>query len=239
MMRLIISSSLRFRYLVLALGAVLIWFGVARLRDVPVDVFPEFAPPKVEIQTICLGLSSAEVNPSYLESKRRRRTDLRVPFKYRLSRRLHDTVFARDAPLHPAGRAFYEGVEKAPRPVEKVAHALNDDRKPVNGSKVLVLGVAYKRDIDDVRESPALDVIRLLEEQGATVHFHDPYIDCVREEGHVREGVDLTPERLAAADAVVVVTPHAVFDLDMVVANARYILDTRRAMPAAPNVERL
>src|SRR5258707_6098208 len=61
MMRLIIGSSLRFRYLVLALGVVLTWFGVARLRDVPVDVFPEFAPPRVEIQTICLGLSSAEV----------------------------------------------------------------------------------------------------------------------------------------------------------------------------------
>ena len=60
-MRLIIGSSLRFRYLVLALGVVLTWFGVARLRDVPVDVFPEFAPPRVEIQTICLGLSSAEV----------------------------------------------------------------------------------------------------------------------------------------------------------------------------------
>jgi CzcA family heavy metal efflux pump len=61
MMRLVVSSSLRFRYLVLALGVVLTWFGVARLRDVPVDVFPEFAPPKVEIQTICLGLSPAEV----------------------------------------------------------------------------------------------------------------------------------------------------------------------------------
>src|SRR6266849_9864747 len=61
MMRLIIGSSLRFRYLVLALGVALAWFGLARLRDVPVDVFPEFAPPRVEIQTICLGLSPAEV----------------------------------------------------------------------------------------------------------------------------------------------------------------------------------
>src|SRR6476660_1510664 len=61
MMRLIIGSSLRLRYLILARGAVLTWFGLARLRDVPVDVFPEFAPPRVEIQTICLGLSSAEV----------------------------------------------------------------------------------------------------------------------------------------------------------------------------------
>ncbi len=61
--------------------------------------------------------------------------------------------------------------------VEKVSQALNVERKPVNGSRVLVLGVAYKRDIDDVRESPALDVIRLLEEHGASVEFHDPYID--------------------------------------------------------------
>ncbi len=61
MMRLVVGSSLRFRYLVLALGVVLTWFGIARLRDVPIDVFPEFAPPKVEIQTICLGLSPAEV----------------------------------------------------------------------------------------------------------------------------------------------------------------------------------
>src|SRR5438477_2962691 len=79
--------------------------------------------------------------------------------------------------------------------VEKVAHALNDDRKPVNGSRILVLGVAYKRDIDDVRESPALDVIRLLEEQGATVVFHDPFIKCVREDGRMREGVALTAEQ--------------------------------------------
>src|SRR5262245_46962116 len=61
MMKLVIASSLRFRYLVLALGVVLTWLGVARLQNVPVDVFPEFAPPRVEIQTICLGLSPAEV----------------------------------------------------------------------------------------------------------------------------------------------------------------------------------
>jgi methylenetetrahydrofolate reductase (NADPH) len=75
------------------------------------------------------GLSSDEVNPSYLESKRRRRTDLRVPLKYRASRRLHDAVFARDAPLHPAGRAFYRSIEKAPRPVGKVTHALEQAAK--------------------------------------------------------------------------------------------------------------
>src|SRR3954449_8714443 len=78
--------------------------------------------------------------------------------------------------------------------VEKVAHALNADRKPVNGSRILVLGVAYKRDINDVRESPALDVMRLLEEQGATVMFHDPHVPSIREDGEMREGIDLTPD---------------------------------------------
>jgi UDP-N-acetyl-D-glucosamine dehydrogenase len=76
--------------------------------------------------------------------------------------------------------------------VEKVAQALNDERKPVNGSRVLVVGVAYKPDIDDIRESPALDVMRLLEQQGAEVVFHDPHIASYREEGHVRSGVALT-----------------------------------------------
>jgi UDP-N-acetyl-D-glucosamine dehydrogenase len=111
--------------------------------------------------------------------------------------------------------------------VEKVAHALNADRKPVNGSRVLVLGVAYKRDIDDVRESPALDVIRLLEEQGATVSFHDPFIRCVREDGHVREGVDLTADVLTESDAVVVVTDHRAVDYQLVMDNASLIVDSR------------
>jgi UDP-N-acetyl-D-glucosamine dehydrogenase len=111
--------------------------------------------------------------------------------------------------------------------VEKVAHALNDDRKPVNGSRILVLGVAYKRDIDDVRESPALDVIRLLEEQGADVEFHDPFIKCVREDGRMRESVALTPEHLRRADAVVVVTDHRAVDYQLVMDNASLIVDSR------------
>ncbi|MGH7689697.1 MAG: nucleotide sugar dehydrogenase, partial [Gemmatimonadaceae bacterium] len=73
--------------------------------------------------------------------------------------------------------------------VEKVAQALNDRRKAVNGSRVLVLGVAYKKDIDDLRESPALDVIRLLQSHGADVVFHDPYIKMVREDDHEMFGV--------------------------------------------------
>jgi UDP-N-acetyl-D-glucosamine dehydrogenase len=111
--------------------------------------------------------------------------------------------------------------------VEKVALALNADRKPVNGSRILVLGVAYKRDIDDVRESPALDVIRLLEEQGAVVDYHDPFISVVREDGHEHRGVDLTVEALESSDAVVVVTDHKAVDYQLVMDHAPLIVDSR------------
>ena len=113
--------------------------------------------------------------------------------------------------------------------VDKVAHALNDDRKAVNGSRVLVLGVAYKRDIDDMRESPALDVIRLLEARGAEVAYHDPHVPSYREDGHERAGVPLTAEALAAADAVVIVTDHRATDWQFVVDHARVVVDTRNA----------
>src|SRR5688572_25410614 len=80
--------------------------------------------------------------------------------------------------------------------VDKVADALNDERKAVNGSRVLVIGVAYKRDIDDIRESPALDVIRLLESQGADVSYHDPHVPSFQEEGIRHESVPLTTEEM-------------------------------------------
>lgn len=111
--------------------------------------------------------------------------------------------------------------------VEKVAWALNDDRKSVNGSKVLVLGVAYKRDIDDMRESPALDVIRLLEERGAEVAYHDPHIPSFREDGHEMHGVALTDDLLASVDAVVVITDHKVVDYQRVVDRAALVIDAR------------
>ena len=112
--------------------------------------------------------------------------------------------------------------------VQKVADALNDVRKAARGSRVLVLGVAYKRDIDDVRESPALDVIRLLEQRGAHVEFHDPYVTEFREEeGHVRKGVELSEEMLRWADAVVIITDHQAVDYQRVVNAATLIVDTR------------
>ncbi|HMC54470.1 MAG TPA: nucleotide sugar dehydrogenase [Gemmatimonadaceae bacterium] len=113
--------------------------------------------------------------------------------------------------------------------VEKVVGALNDQRKAVNGSRILVLGVAYKRDIDDVRESPALDVIRLLEELGADVSFHDPYVPTFREEGVLHEGVDLTDDELSSNDAVVIVTDHTSVDYQRVVNLAGLVVDSRNA----------
>ncbi len=114
--------------------------------------------------------------------------------------------------------------------VEKIAHALNEDRKAVNGSRVLVLGIAYKRDIDDMRESPALDVMRLLETRGATVHYHDPFVPSFREDGHEAHGVALTKDELAKADAVVVVTDHTTVDYQFVVDHAAMVVDTRNAL---------
>jgi UDP-N-acetyl-D-glucosamine dehydrogenase len=114
--------------------------------------------------------------------------------------------------------------------VEKVAWALNDDRKSVKGSRVLVLGVAYKRDIDDMRESPALDVMRLLEERGATVTYHDPHVASFREDGHEAFSVPLTDEALAGADAVVVVTDHKSVDYQRVVDLASLVVDARNVV---------
>jgi UDP-N-acetyl-D-glucosamine dehydrogenase len=111
--------------------------------------------------------------------------------------------------------------------VEKVSRALNDESKAVHGSRVLVLGVAYKRDIDDMRESPALDVIRLLEQRGADVVYHDPLVPKFRDDGHEHVSVDLTDAELERADVVVVVTDHKDVDYQHVVDKATLVVDTR------------
>jgi UDP-N-acetyl-D-glucosamine dehydrogenase len=118
--------------------------------------------------------------------------------------------------------------------VEKVAVALNDERKAVRGSRALVLGVAYKRDIDDMRESPALDVIRLLEERGAEVSYHDPHVPSYREDGHIREGVALTDEQMENSDVVVIITDHRAVDYRRLVTKSRLIVDTRNALAKVP-----
>jgi UDP-N-acetyl-D-glucosamine dehydrogenase len=91
--------------------------------------------------------------------------------------------------------------------------------------------VAYKRDIDDIRESPALDIIRLLEGQGARVSYHDSHVPCFTEDGHEYRSVALTPEVVGAADCVMVVTDHSDIDYRMVQRQAKLVVDTRNAMP--------
>ncbi len=128
--------------------------------------------------------------------------------------------------------------------VEKVADALNTKRKSVNGSHILIAGIAYKRDIDDMRESPALDVMGLLHAKGANVAYADPYVPAV----HGREwsgrfdikAVDLTRGSISQYDCVVIVTDHKAFDYEALVAEADVIVDTRNAIKKpSPNVFRL
>jgi UDP-N-acetyl-D-glucosamine dehydrogenase len=115
--------------------------------------------------------------------------------------------------------------------VHKLAEALNGQGKAVRGASVLVLGVAYKRDVEDIRESPALDIIRLLEGQGARVSYFDPHVPRFREDGQEFRSVELTPDVVAAADCVMIVTDHTVVDYRMIKRMAKLIVDTRNAIP--------
>jgi UDP-N-acetyl-D-glucosamine dehydrogenase len=126
--------------------------------------------------------------------------------------------------------------------VRRLEAGLGRRGRALAGARVLVVGLAYKPETGDAREAPALRIAALLAGRGATVHGADPYVvDEVHgldpAVGLVR--VELTPDEVDAADAVVVVTPHAAFDLEMVAARARYVLDTRCRLPAGPGVERL
>ncbi len=114
--------------------------------------------------------------------------------------------------------------------VGKVQDALNDHHKPLRDSRVLVLGAAYKPDVDDLRESPALDVIHLLKEKGALVSYHDPYIPRIEHEGMQLDSVADMMEAVRAADCVVIITNHKVYDYAQILAEARLIVDTRNAL---------
>jgi UDP-N-acetyl-D-glucosamine dehydrogenase len=113
--------------------------------------------------------------------------------------------------------------------VEKVVDGLNEQKKALNGSRVLVLGVAYKKDIDDVRESPAIDILELLESRGADVSYHDPYCPTVRLDKHTLSSVPLDGA-LEHYDCVVIVTDHSSIDYRQVAARARLVIDTRNAL---------
>jgi UDP-N-acetyl-D-glucosamine dehydrogenase len=114
--------------------------------------------------------------------------------------------------------------------INKIQDALNDHGKAVKGSKVLVLGAAYKPDIDDLRESPALDVIRLLESKGADVSYHDPYIPHLHHDGWKLSSVEDMAQAVADADCVVIITNHKVYDYSAILESARLIVDTRNAL---------
>ncbi|MDX1419737.1 MAG: nucleotide sugar dehydrogenase [Rubricoccaceae bacterium] len=129
--------------------------------------------------------------------------------------------------------------------VRKVADALNDEAKALRGSRVLVLGVAYKPNIDDLRESPALDILQALQEKGADVAYHDPHVPVIEDDGHTPladlplHSADLSDDRLQAADAVLVVTDHADVDYQRVADHARLVVDGRGVMRRFPGRARV
>lgn len=124
--------------------------------------------------------------------------------------------------------------------VNKVADALNDEAKSVRGSKVVVLGVAYKRDVDDVRESPALDVIHLLREKGAHVQYHDPFVPRFRlEDGTPIDSTPYSDALLSEADCVVIITDHTTIDWAHVTHTAKLIVDSRNATAKTPGTARV
>jgi UDP-N-acetyl-D-glucosamine dehydrogenase len=114
--------------------------------------------------------------------------------------------------------------------IEQTAAALNRRKKPLNGSKVLVLGLAYKRDVDDLRESPSLTVIELLKQRGAAVFYHDPYFPTVGRGRHYDLNMRCTPlENLGQYDCVMIVTDHSDYDYRKIVAESQLVIDTRNA----------
>ena len=116
--------------------------------------------------------------------------------------------------------------------LDRIARNLNLRKKSINGSRVVVLGVAYKRDIADVRESPALDCISLLQRAGAKVYYNDPYVPQIRFDEHHKidmKSTKITAQLIKSSDLVVVVTDHTSYDYQWIVDNAQAVFDTRNA----------
>ena len=114
--------------------------------------------------------------------------------------------------------------------VDRVGEALNRFRKAINGSKVLVLGVAYKKNISDVRESPALDILHLLQKKGAILSYCDPFVPTVRDGVIDLKASPFSAATLRKADCVLVVTDHTAFDYKMVARESKVVVDTRNAL---------
>ena len=124
--------------------------------------------------------------------------------------------------------------------VERAMRILNGHKKALNGAKVLVLGVAYKQDIDDYRESPAIPVIDILKENGADVEFFDPYISSFKENGIIMEGIpSIDGDIIAQYDLVMITCGHTNVDYDMIQKNAKAIFDTKNVMQGIANRENI
>ena len=124
--------------------------------------------------------------------------------------------------------------------VERASKVLNRHKKALNGSKVLVLGVAYKQDIDDYRESPAIDVIKVLKENGADVDFYDPFISEYKDNGEIFKGIEKIDENIIASyDLIMITASHSVLDYDMIQKNAKAIFDTKNAMKSVVDRENI
>ncbi|HEX8229349.1 MAG TPA: nucleotide sugar dehydrogenase [Chloroflexia bacterium] len=118
--------------------------------------------------------------------------------------------------------------------VQKVQDALNDEAKPVRGSRVLVLGVAYKKDVSDIRESPAMDIIMLLQEKGAQVSYHDPHVPAFHHETLEMASVTDLEVALRENDCTMIVTDHSSYDWSLIHRRAKLLVDTRHALGTKP-----
>ena len=124
--------------------------------------------------------------------------------------------------------------------VERAGKILNRFKKSLNGAQILIIGVAYKQDIDDYRESPAIKVIEEFQKYGSQVQFYDPFIKEFTEKGQIMTGLnELTAEKLNSVDLVVITTAHTTVDYDFVQQNARFIFDTKNAMKNVKNRENI
>ncbi|HEY2150846.1 MAG TPA: nucleotide sugar dehydrogenase [Vicinamibacterales bacterium] len=119
--------------------------------------------------------------------------------------------------------------------VERIAEALNTVRKPINGSRVHLIGVAYKRDVNDMRESPALDILELLAKRGAAITYSDPFVPVLKHDGHDFSSVDLPAALAAKPDCCVICTDHTGFDYDALVRSGTLVVDTRNALKQHQN----
>ena len=116
--------------------------------------------------------------------------------------------------------------------VDRITDGLNSQKKPLKGSKILIVGVTYKKDISDMRESPALTIINSLIEKEAKVQYHDPLVSSFEIDGLSLNSIDLTKESVSSSDCIVIVTDHTVLDYKLIAENANLVIDTRNALNA-------